>query len=274
MNYDISQILSDWEYQAGEIVVRRFKGKDGNEKIQLRVDLGLLQMNVSGRPDGKQPFGRESLYDHFKSRLEKYQATHDGSAEGFKLTLEDCSKLQQEAVQFHHRYICLFQLKDYGAVLRDTSRNLAVFDFVAEHAENSDVSWTLQQLRPQLVMMHVRAKACSAIEDQKHADAIEIVVAGVEDLRNFYRESGRLEMLEQSGEIRSLETWAEELRQNRPLSAREKLEAALAAAVRREDYEKAGEIRDALRKLNIVTDHDSSGKIRAGNQSRDAGEGR
>src|SRR3954466_6023144 len=100
MNFDISDLLSSWEYQAGQIVVRRFKGKDGKEKIQLRVDLGLLQMNVKGRPDGKQPFGHETLLEHYQARLAKYRAKNDGNEAGFRLDAEDCGKLQQEAIQF------------------------------------------------------------------------------------------------------------------------------------------------------------------------------
>jgi hypothetical protein len=42
MSFDISHLLDDWEYQSGQVVVRKFKGADGKEKIQLRVDLGLL----------------------------------------------------------------------------------------------------------------------------------------------------------------------------------------------------------------------------------------
>jgi protein-arginine kinase activator protein McsA len=56
-------------------------------------------------------------------------------------------------------------------------------------------------------------------------------------------------MLDQSGEVQSLETWLTEIRANRPLSAREKLERALCEAVRREDYERAAQMRDALRNL-------------------------
>src|SRR3979409_2381801 len=108
MNFDISQLLDAWDYQAGQIVVRKFKTKDGTEKIQLRVDLGLLQMNASGRPDGKRPFGHESLLEHYRVKLEKYR----GGEDGFALKTEDCAKLQQEAIQYHHRYICLFQLED------------------------------------------------------------------------------------------------------------------------------------------------------------------
>ena len=143
MNFDISEVLGAWGYQAGQIIVRRFTGKDGKEKIQLRVDLGLLQMNPLGRPDGKQPFGHESLLEHYEARLRKYEEAHDGSDDGFQLDAEDCSKLQQEAIQFHHRYICLFQLKDYPAVLRDTERNLRVFDFVDKYAEMLELAWAV-----------------------------------------------------------------------------------------------------------------------------------
>src|SRR5437763_5798092 len=130
MNFDISHLLEQWDYQPGEVAVRKFKAKDGSEKIQLRVDLGLLQMNATGRPDGKRPFGHESLLQHYQARLEKYRRTHGASDDGFTLTAEDCAKLQQEAIQYHHRYICLFQLEDYAGVIRDTERNLQVFDFV------------------------------------------------------------------------------------------------------------------------------------------------
>jgi protein-arginine kinase activator protein McsA len=40
-----------------------------------------------------------------------------------------------------------------------------------------------------------------------------------------------------------------EIRANRPLSPREKLEQALSEAVQREDYEKAAKMRDALKNL-------------------------
>lgn len=249
MNFDISHLLEAWDYQAGQIVVRKLKGKDGKEKIQLRVDLGLLQMNALGRPDGKQPFGHESLLEHFQHRLEKHRAEHNNSDDTFHLTPEDCAKLQQEAIQYHHRYICLFQLKDYDAVLRDTQRNIRVFDFVESHAEHPDLAWALQQLRPQLLMMQIRAQGSKKLDAKNFEGAIISVEEGLEEIRSFYREHGRSDLIDQSGEIHSLESWIQELRTTRPLSEREKLENALQEAVRREDYEKAAAVRDALRSL-------------------------
>src|SRR5262245_41710245 len=107
MDYDISHLLDDWDYQPGQVVVRKFTSKEGKEKIQLRVDLGVLQMNAEGRPDGKRPFGHVSLLEYYQARLYKHLAANGGSDEGFTLKAEDCAKLQLEWLQFHHRYICL-----------------------------------------------------------------------------------------------------------------------------------------------------------------------
>lgn len=248
MNFDISHILEQWDYQPGQVIVRKFRGKDGTEKIQLRVDLGVLQMNANGRPDGKHPFGHESLLQHYQNLLEKHREKA-GNDEGFELKGEDCAKLQQEAIQYHHRYICLFQLGDFESVVRDTARNLSVFDFVGEYAATDELAWSLQQFRPQLLMMQVRAKGALALREDKFDEAIQCIEKGLEDLRSFYREHGRTDLLEHSGEIQSLDSWLHEVQAKRPLSEREELQNQLDEAVRNEDYEKAARVRDALKNL-------------------------
>lgn len=249
MDFDISHLLENWEYQPGQVVVRRFKGQDGKEKIQLRVDLGLLQMNAEGRPDGKRPFGYASLYEYFQARLYKHVAGHGGSDEGFKLKAEDCAKLQLEALQFHHRYICLLQLEDYAGVIRDAERNLAVFDFVEKHAETDELAWSLRQFQPQLLMILIRARGSQALQAQDYTLAIRLVEEGLEQIRVFYRETAGAEAADQSGEALALEDWLTEIRAKRPLSRRERLERALTEAVRSEDYERAAKVRDELKNL-------------------------
>jgi len=160
--------------------------------------------------------------------------------------------LQQEAIQFHHRYICLFQLEDYEGVIRDTERNLEAFDFVQHYSESDDMAWALQQFRPQLLMMRIRARGAVALKENTYKKVIVLIEEGLDEIRNFYREHGRHELLEQSGEIQSLETWLQEVRAKRPLTEREKLESALDEAVKAENYEKAAKVRDALRNLKIT----------------------
>jgi hypothetical protein len=249
MDFDIAHLLGDWDYEPGQVVVRRFRGKDGKEKIQLRVDLGLLQMNVDGRPDGKRPYGRSSLFEHYKARRQKRLAAADGDESAFKLTAEDCAKLQIEALQYHHRYICLLQLADYDGVVRDAERNLAVFDFVGKHAESEELAWSLRQFQPQLLLILTRARAMQVMDAGDFEKSAELVEQGIERIKEFYRDRSKPELMDQSAELQSLEAWLAEVRASRPLSPRERLEKALNDAVQREDYEKAAEVRDALRNL-------------------------
>jgi hypothetical protein len=249
MSFDISTILNNWDYEPGQVVVRKFRGKDGVDKIQLRVDMGLLQMNAEGRPDGKRPYGHESLLEHYVSQLEKFKAAHGGDDADFQLSADDCAKIQQEAIQYHHRYICLFQLEDFEEVIRDTERNLEMFDFVQQYAASDELSWSLQQFRPQLLMMHVRAAGAIAIKMNDYNTVVKLVKEGLDEIREFYVEHERSDLLDQSGEIQSLEAWLQEIESKRPLTPREKLESALNEAVRNEDYERAAQVRDALRNL-------------------------
>jgi hypothetical protein len=249
MDNDISHLLEQWEYQPGQVVVRKFRAKDGQEKIQLRVDLGLLQMNAEGRPDGKRPFGYTSLLEHYQARLYKHLAASGGSPEGFKLSAEDCAKLQLEALQYHHRYICLLQLEDFGGVIRDAERNLAVFDFVSKHAEAEELIWALRQFQPQLLMILTRARGSQALKADDYNLAIQLVEEGLEQIQAFYGEHSHPEAAEQSGELASLKDWLDEIRARRPLSQRERLERALNEAVRSEDYERAAQVRDELKNL-------------------------
>lgn len=257
MNFDISHLLESWEYKPGQVSVRQFQGKDGQEKIQLRVDLGIMQMNADGRPDGKRPLGFPSLLEFYQSRLEKHRQEHNGSDEDFVLGMEDCARLQMEALQYHHRYICFLQLEDYDRVIRDTERNLAMMDFVDAYAESEDLAWHVQMLRPQLMMMRARAWATVMMQSDEFDAAIELVESEILELRKFYEEMGREEMAAESPEIQSLEAWLEDIRERRSLntqkrhfiSTREALEQALDEALRTENFEEAAQLRDALRDL-------------------------
>jgi hypothetical protein len=249
MNFDISHLLDQWDYQPGLAAVRKFTGKDGVEKIQLRLDLGLLQMNSDGRPDGKRPLGHASLYEYYQAKLHKHLAANNGSDTGFRLKAEDCAKLQFEALQYYQRHNCLWQLQDFAGVARDTERNIGVCDFAAKHAESEDLAWSLEQFKPQLLMMQTRARGTELLRTNDYTNAIQEIEAGIARIRDFYRDHSRAEMIDASGELNSLKTWLDELAAQRRLSQREKLERALNDAVNNEDYEKAAQMRDALRNL-------------------------
>ncbi len=68
MSKDITNLLNEWMYQPDEVMVRIVHGDDGRSKIQLRVDLGLLQMEMDGRPDGLRPEGYESWLEYYEHK--------------------------------------------------------------------------------------------------------------------------------------------------------------------------------------------------------------
>ncbi len=255
LSKDITPILEGWEYVPNEISVRRIRGLDGKDKIQVRIDLGLMQMELDGRPDGLRPHGKESLLDHFESvvlsQLQKY-----GTDENFQLNEDDLLNLQREAIQYYHRYISLLHLGDYDRVIRDTERNLRLFDFVKRYAPTDDDKWSFDQYRPYVLMVRARAKSLRALEQKDYQAALEALQEGRSLIEDFYREYGTEEEMLESSELETIQEWEEQIEKERPLSARERLSRELEEAIRREDYEKAAEIRDQLRKLDRAREVD------------------
>ncbi len=114
---DLRRILAGWEYEPNQITVRKVTGDDGSIKIQMRLDLGILQMEVSGRPDGQRPHGFESLLAYHENRLQKH-VDKNGTELGIELTPDECQGLREEAVQYYHRYLAEFVLEDFAGVQR------------------------------------------------------------------------------------------------------------------------------------------------------------
>src|SRR3954466_14272608 len=116
MSLDLNDLLRDWPHEPGQLKVRKITGTDGREKIQLRIDLGLIQMETVGRPDGQRPHDYESLLEYYRHKLKRAEK----KGEPFSLSSDEVSDLQQEGIQYYHRYISFFQLGEHAAVIRDT----------------------------------------------------------------------------------------------------------------------------------------------------------
>ena len=245
MSLDLNTILKDWPHEPGAIKVRKIVGLDGYEKLQLRIDLGVLQMEMSGRPDGVRPHGCESLLAYHQLR-----AAHAvGRGEGYDLTPEQCAELQQEGIQYYHRYLSLFQISDFAAVVRDTQRNLDLFTFVTEHTDREELSWTMQQFRPYVLMMNTRAKSSIFLAQGKFGEAMIEIERGRDTIMEFFQKSNFPELASKSSEIAFLDEWLEEVRAKRPLSKLEVMQREMETAIAKELYEKAAELRDAIRQL-------------------------
>ena len=245
MSKDIRPILKDWPHEPGQISVRKIKAADGKVKIQLRLDLGLLQMETEGRPDGQRPHGCESLLAHLEGELRRHCAAH-GDDEGFTVDEKQCELLRIEAIQYYYRYLSMFVLEEYKAVAADTARNLRVLDFCAKYAEEESDRCLMEQDRPYILMMNTRALANLALRDQRPRAAKRIVDKALEKMQVFFSRFGQEGLYDSSSEVAALEALLKEVEGKIPEDPVKKLRRELYKAVEDERYEEAARLRDAL----------------------------
>ena len=244
MSLDLNDLLRDWPHEPGMIKVRKILGSDGKEKLQLRIDLGLIQMETGGRPDGEEPHGHESLLEWHQQKAKRAEK----KGEAYMLSAEDVSDLQQEGIQYYHRYISFFQLGDYVNVIRDTQRNLEMFDFVARHSAE-ELSGAVEQFTPYVLMMNTRAVASIEVEREDFAGASRLIERGMDKIRAFYDAHGQADGAANSPELGFLGEWLAEVRAKQPLTKLEKMQREMDKAIAAEAYERAAELRDAINAL-------------------------
>lgn len=283
MNHDISSILKEWPFERGQISARLVRGLDGEPKIQVRLDLGLLQMEVEGRPDGQRPFGYGSLLEYFEAKMDGVEVSAEeerageakpqgsgikegvagpedederedeieaGSEKGeVSLTSEECSAIRDEALQYYHRYVALWILEDFDGVVRDTTRNLRALDLCRDRAQNEQDRVVLEQFRPYILMMRSRALAQRAIKDNEPKAAVLALDDGLEQLRGVFTEAGQPQAFEESSEVEVLRAMRESLVPKLPVSESAELKQRLQRAIEQENYELAAILRDELKML-------------------------
>jgi hypothetical protein len=245
---DISRLLTDWPFESGRILARRIAGGDGRPKLQIRVDLGVLQLELEGRPDGLRPEGFDSLMSMHGDRLAKF-TQHNGGPAGFILTSEECKALREEAVQFYHRYVALHSLGEFAAVMRDTDHNLRIIDVCREFGQSEQDRSVLEQFRPYVLMMRARAEAELAVMQKKPKDALAAIDRGLLSIKQVYEDMGAGEHVENSSEVQLLRAMRDALVPKLPMSQRVELQERMQAALAAENYELAAILRDELRMM-------------------------
>ena len=240
---DLRTILDGWEYEPGKISCRRIMGRDGREKIQTRIDLGVIQLECTGRPDGQRPEGYESLLEYQEQRLREHIGVH-GNDEEFVLAPEDCRELRHEAYLYYQRYLALYVLEDFDAVARDTARNLRVMALCERYAAAPEDRTLLRPQWAYVLMMHARGRAQAALAAADQTSALAAVDQGLAEILRFAAtvEEGTCER-----ELSALRGMRDEILEQLPPDAPSRLQAQLEAALAVEDYEGAARLRDRLR---------------------------
>lgn len=245
MSLDIGAILAGWDFQPDDLQVRLITGDDGRDKIQMRVDLGVLQMECEGRPDGRRPHDCESLLDHHEARRDAALA----AGEDFVVDAPECAALMREGLQYYHRYLSAFHLQLYDLVARDTDRNLRLFAFVSRHAARNRDKIEFDQYRPYVTMMNTRALALKALGIDDRRAAVDRIDDGIRRIREFLREYRQDDRESDCSELNFLVRWRDDLGREVPEDPVATLEGELQVAVERESYEEAARLRDQIRRM-------------------------
>jgi len=245
---DLGPIVEGWPYEPGQINVRKIRGSDRRVRLQMRVDLGVLQMELIDRPDGVRPYECDSLLDHHQAQIASHEQ-RNGTKLGFSLTPDESRAVREETLQYYQRYLAYFALEDYEAVIHDTQHNLDLLDLCFRYADEDSDRYALEAYRPYILMMNIRSKALEAMKQDAYLTALAHVERGLEAIKAFFEKFGNPEAFDESGEVAVLKALQQEIRRYIPVDPIHELKQRLSRAVTEERYEDAAELRDQLDSL-------------------------
>lgn len=235
-HHDIDFIFREWPYQPGVISARLIHASDNREVLQMRMEMGVLQMEVVGRPDGERPGGLDTYLDYLKTQMPE--------GEPFVLTEEQCFDIDREFMQYYHRRICCLALREFDRAVADADHTLLLMDFVVAHSPNEE--WTLshERYRPFVEFHRIQAASMATLERGGPEAAIEELENGLERMHATFVSMGAEEQFEEDELVGQLRELKESLRQEYHLGRT--LAEQLADAVAAEEYERAARLRDEL----------------------------
>jgi len=233
----IDDILVDWPYDPDSVSVRLVDGDDGRELIQMRIEMGLLQLETSGRPDGQKPEGKSTYYDYLRERYNKEE-------EESEFTVDECAECDREFVQYYHRRICWLAMREFRKAVRDADHTLRLMDLCRDYSP--DEEWTIshEQYRPFVMFHRIQAEALAELDHNGPESAVAAVNDGLERLREIFEDHGVGMAFDENELVERLNEFRETLREK--FAVGKTLDEQLAEAIALEEYEKAAELRDKI----------------------------
>ncbi len=236
---DIDFLLRQWPFKPGAIAARSVRASDGREVLQMRIEMGVLQMEYTGRPDGEHPGGADTCLDWLRE-LQRVES------ESFTLNETQCMEVDREFLQFYHRRICCLALRQFAQAVADADYTLALMDFVADHSPNEQWTISHEQYRPFVLFHRIQASALLQLHESDAEAAIETINQGLEEMREVFAKFGAEERFNDDELVGQLGVMKESLRQEYRVG--KTLAEQLADAVASEEYERAARFRDEIAK--------------------------
>jgi hypothetical protein len=242
MFQDIDDALQGWEFKPGLVQARMIQRRDGRQVIQMRVDLGVLQMEPTGRPDGARPHGQPTYFDYLRHQSN----IADRGGHAFMLSEEQAEEADREFLQYYHRRICWLALRNYARAVVDADHTLNFMDFVRDHSPSEEYTDAHERYRGFVLFHRTQAASALAAERNDPEAAIDAIREGLQKMRAFFAAYELEDKMEEDGMVQELRKLEARLRKlhNIDETLREKLDKAVAS----EDYETAARLRDALHK--------------------------
>jgi len=237
----IDNILRKWPFDPQQLSVRIVRATRNRDVLQMRVDLGVLQMELTGRPDGERPGGCESYHAFLVA-----QASVTGDR--FDLTEEHCREIDREFLQFYHRRLCWLRLLQYQRAADDARHTLGLMNFCREYSDDQEWVLSHEQYRPFVLMHRIQSEALAQLESHGYEASVTTIDEGLRELRDFFQEHGADDKFEDDEIVGRLREFRDSLREQ--FDQRFQLGKDLDAAIAAEEYERAAEIRDQLARLN------------------------
>lgn len=232
----LDDLLSKWAFDPSTLNVRLIKGKDGRDVIQMRVDMGVLQLETTGRPDGSQ-------FEEYETYLDRLQQESLDDPDR-QLSESECSEVDREFMQYYHRRICWLRLQYYHRAVMDADHTLRLMDLSDRMSPDEDWTNAHEQYRPFVLFHRTQAEALGELEENTAEEAVQAINAGLQRIREFFIKHDAEEHYEDDELVVRLVDLRESLRNEYAVG--QTLKEQLAEAVAQEQYELAAQLRDEL----------------------------
>jgi hypothetical protein len=233
---DLDELMSKWKFDPAMLNVRMIKGKDGRDVIQMRVDMGVLQLETTGRPDGETIRKHESMLEWL------LQKQLDDPA--YILSEEECNEVDREFMQFYHRRICWLRMQFYHRAVMDADHTLRLMDVTGQMSPEEEWAQTHEQYRPFVLFHRTQADALGELEEDTAEEAVQAINRGLETMRGFFIKHDAEEHFDSDELVVRLIELRESLRTEYEVG--KTLSERLDDAVKTEQYELAAKLRDEL----------------------------
>ncbi len=224
-------MLSEWPHQPGKVLARAVASEDGPERLQVRVELGILQMEVTGHPEGA-----AAIYESMRERSQS-------------LDEDMCLALQREAALYAYRAFVLSVLDRHAGVVSDMTRNLEVMSMIVRLGQSEQDRMRARSMMVQFLMIQARSRAAFAASRGDFGLARRSLDSDIDEIIRALGEAGRGSDADDAPEVQLLKGMRDMFVPRLPSSQRQEMEQRLDDAIHMENYELAAILRNELRQL-------------------------